>query len=66
MIIDKKLINLTTNFLINVSSAYFVTAALTPTAAFGNLQSKFLNFVLNLIVAIMYSTLAVKINNLYE
>lgn len=66
MFYDKKTANLISNFLINVSSAYFMAAALTPTAAIEDIRSKFVNFYLNIIAAIMYFILAVKMNRPYE
>ncbi len=66
MIFSKKIINLIVSFFINVSSTYFVAAALTPTTAIGSTLSKSFNFSLNIISAIIYFILAVKTSSFYE
>ncbi|KKP67523.1 MAG: hypothetical protein UR68_C0001G0091 [Candidatus Roizmanbacteria bacterium GW2011_GWA2_35_19] len=63
---DRRILKLLANLLVNVSSAYFVAAALTPTGAIGNFGSIVINFSFNLFAATMYFILAVKINNFYE
>lgn len=54
------------SLLINVSSTYFIAAALTPAGVIADLYSTIINFTFNLFAATMYFVLAVKINKLYE
>ncbi|PIP62926.1 hypothetical protein COW98_01480 [Candidatus Roizmanbacteria bacterium CG22_combo_CG10-13_8_21_14_all_35_9] len=64
--LNKEILKLLTNLLINVSSTYFVAAALTPTGAIGDFRSIIINFSFNMFATTMYFILTVKVNNLYE
>ena len=63
---NKDVSQMFSNLLINVSSAYFFAAALTPAGISADFIQKIINFLLNLFAAIIYFALAVKINKYYE
>lgn len=59
-------LKLLSNFLLNVSSAYFMVATITPTSVSFNFSWVIINFSFNLSYAIIFFVLAIKINNIYE
>lgn len=65
MVLDRKIIDLIASFFVNLSSTYFIAATVTPTSSYLVLTYLF-NFILNILLAIIYFGLSIKIIKLYD
>ncbi len=65
-ILNKKRLELLSSLFINVSAGYFIMASVLPGSTQINIQQKVLHFLYNIIIALSYFLLSVKIEEDFD